>query len=415
MTANRKYLKKVLGVLSGLLLISALLSMITGVGVQPVQAALIRRMTPTPTRTPTPTNTPTPQPPACWTVVPGPTVVGYGAVLRAVAGSADNDVWAVGWFDNNSSRHTLILHWDGSTWQIVPSPDVVNAGSNSINALYGVAVVASNDVWAVGYAASLSTPYQTVTLHWDGHTWQVVPSPNVNTPGFYNALNSVFAIASNDAWAVGGAPADLGAYDARSVLMHWDGSTWQLYPEPPAVASWSTTTRFGVTARASNDVWAVGKFSAWHWDGSVWSVPSGFSGQNLLGIDTNGSALWSAGTNPGYYVSEGGYQPPSPNAQYFNGTTWQVTYPVNSNGSAGFNSIKVITPSSVWAVGVAGTSVLTEKWNGTQWTIVQAANVSSSTNVLLSVNGTATGLWAVGYYLDAANNQRVLIERYTCQ
>jgi hypothetical protein len=346
-------------------------------------------------------------------------VPGYAAELRVVAGSADNDIWAVGWFDDNSSRHTLTLHWDGNSWQIVPSPDVVNVGSNSINALNSVAVIAPNDVWAVGYAVSLSTPYQTLALHWNGSAWQVVPSPNVNTPGFYNALNSVVAIASNDIWAVGGVPADFSAINGRSLLMHWNGSVWQLYPEPPEVVNWSTTTRTGVTARASNDVWAVGKFSAWHWDGSTWSVPSGFSGQNLFGIDANGSALWSAGTNPSQYV-EGYTQPASPNAEYFDGTTWHTTIPVNPGNGAGFNSIKVLSTSNVWAVGFAGKFVLTEKWNGSQWTTVTAANGNLnpayvSSNVLLGVNGTATGLWAVGYYLDAANAQRVLIERYTCQ
>ncbi len=426
MNANLKHLKKRLMALVLLLLGGALLGLPAGTGAQPVQASFLARATRTRTRTPTPTatpvNTPTPQPPACWTVVPGPNVPGYAAELRAVAGSADNDVWAVGWFDDNSSRHTLTLHWNGSSWQRVPSPDVVNVGSNSINALYSVAVVASNDVWAVGYAASLSTPYQTITLHWNGSAWQVVPSPNVNIPGFYNTLNGVVAISSNDVWAVGGGPSNVSGPYGRSLLMHWNGSAWQFFPEPAEVALWSTVSRTGVAARASNDVWAVGTFAAWHWDGSTWSVPSGFSGQNLLGVGSNGGALWSAGTNPGYQTSEGGYVPASPNAQFYDGTTWRTTIPVDPGNGAGFNSTKVISAANVWAVGYAGKYVLTEKWNGSQWINVPAANGNpnpsanvSFANVLLGVNGTSTGLWAVGYYYDAAIVQRVLIERYTCQ
>jgi hypothetical protein len=431
MNAIRKYLKRLPILLGILLLNSTLIGVLAITSAQPVQAGHpAARKTKTPTRTPTPVYTPTQTPfaatptpagPTCWFVVPAPDVPGYGAALRAVAGSSDNDLWAVGWFLENNSRHNLTLHWDGSAWERVPVPDVVNDGDNSVNGLYGVAAIAPNDVWAVGYAVGLSTPYRTVTLHWNGSTWQVVPSPNLTRPGSYNALNAVVAISSKDVWAVGGAPVDLGV-DGRALLMHWDGSAWQLFPEPPEVVNWYTTSRFGVAARASNDVWAVGQFSAWHWDGSTWTVPSGFSGQNLLGASSNSGALWSAGTNPGV-ATQHGYFPASPNAQFLNGTTWQTTAPVrDASLDTGFHSIKVLSPSNVWAVGRAGKFVLTERWDGSQWTRVEAANGNSNPpanqafgNRLYSVNGTATGLWAVGSFDDAAGVERILIERYTCQ
>jgi hypothetical protein len=431
MNANQKYLKKSLLVLSVLLLLVALIGMTSGASVSSVQAAPRRTKTPRPTATQGPILTPTPTPfaatstpagPACWSVVPAPDVPGYGARLLAIAGSSDNDVWAVGWFLENNSRHNLALHWNGSTWERVPVPDVVSGGDNSVNGLYGVAAIAPNDVWAVGYAVGLSTPYRTVTLHWNGSAWQVVPSPNLTIPGSYNALNAVVAISSNDIWAVGGVPFDLGGINGRALLMHWEGSAWQLFPEPPEVVNWYTTTRFGVAARASNDVWAVGQFAAWHWDGSTWSVPSGFSGQNLLGTSANGGALWSAGTNPGTNTSEGGYFPASPNAQFFNGTTWQTTSPVrDAVVDTAFHSIKVLSPSNVWAVGRIGNFVLTERWDGSQWTRVEAANGNPNPpadqafgNRLYAVNGSSTGLWAVGSFDDAAGVERILIERYTC-
>lgn len=423
MNTIREYLKR-LPILIGMLLLNGLLIALLAIPpVQPAQAA--PKKTKTPTRTPTPVSTPTPTPlaatptptgPICWSVVPAPDVPGYGAALRAIAGSSDNDIWAVGWFLENNSRHNLILHWNGVAWERVPVPDVAQGG---VNGLYGVAAIAPNDVWAVGYAVGLS--YQTVTLHWNGSAWQVVPSPNLTTPGSYNALNAVVAISSNDVWAVGGAPVDLGV-NGRALLMHWDGSAWQLFPEPPEVVNWYTTSRFGVAARASNDVWAVGEFSAWHWDGSAWSVPSGFSGQDLLGASANGGALWSAGTSGGYPTTHS-YIHAFPNAQFFDGTTWQTTSPVREAGvDFGFHSIKILSPSNVWAVGRAGKFVLTERWDGSQWTRVEAANGNPSPpadqafgNRLYSVNGTATGLWAVGSFDDPAGVERVLILRYTCK
>src|SRR5207244_3460984 len=97
-----------------------------------------------------------------------------------------NDIWAVG--------YSSILHWDGTSWAVVPSPNV--------GILFGVAAVSANDVWAVGYYHR-SGIAQALTLveHWDGSRWSVVPSPNVDTTD--NILFGVAAVSANDVWAVG--------------------------------------------------------------------------------------------------------------------------------------------------------------------------------------------------------------------
>jgi hypothetical protein len=70
----------------------------------------------------------------------------------------------------------LIEHWNGHTWQIVPS---ANLGGLTCFSLNDVAAVPhdEDDVWAVGNA--FGAPGSTVTLieHWNGQTWRVVPSP----------------------------------------------------------------------------------------------------------------------------------------------------------------------------------------------------------------------------------------------
>src|SRR5204863_1223407 len=80
---------------------------------------------------------------------------------------------------------------DGSTWSIAPSP---NPGAGN-NELYGVAAMAANDVWAVGTYYASGGPYHTLIEHWNGSSWSAVPSP----PG-----SSLFgAVAANHIWAVG--------------------------------------------------------------------------------------------------------------------------------------------------------------------------------------------------------------------
>jgi hypothetical protein len=118
-----------------------------------------------------------------------------GVHLGWVSASSATDVWAVGTI--NQVKHPgyfgpLTVHWDGSTWTNVPDQLPLNPGT----ALVGVADVSStdaytignsaSDVWAVGY----TTGPQTLTLHWDGTTWTTVSSPNV---GSASQLTSVSA------------------------------------------------------------------------------------------------------------------------------------------------------------------------------------------------------------------------------
>jgi hypothetical protein len=134
-----------------------------------------------PTRTNSPTNTTSPTTtwtrvvlPYCWQVVPSPSFEGAINVLHSVAVVASNDAWAVGWWYGgpNVGAGALVLHWDGSTWQRMPVLD--EPGSF----LYSVVAISSNDVWAVG-----NRSYNTLTMHWNGVQWSIVPSPNGWTGG----------------------------------------------------------------------------------------------------------------------------------------------------------------------------------------------------------------------------------------
>src|SRR5204863_8090882 len=94
---------------------------------------------------------------------------------------------------------TLTLHWDGQAWTRIPSPNV--GTFNDCSALLGVDAVSSNDVWAVGYVDTTAPGTLTLIEHWDGAQWSIVPSPSVSNST--QQLNSVSAISSNDVWAVG--------------------------------------------------------------------------------------------------------------------------------------------------------------------------------------------------------------------
>src|SRR6266536_5460708 len=185
---------------------------------------------------------------ADWQIVASPNGGTQANSLSSVAAAADNDVWAVGWAFNQSlfAYRTLTEHWNGTRWSLMRSPNA----TNGYNLLNGVAVVAANDVWTVRQAANGST-YSTLVEHWNGVAWSIIPSPNVAGSG--NVLEAISVVSANDIWAVGYSSDS--NFNNHPLTIHWDGATWSIVPSP----SVNDDILFGVDAVASNDVWAVGR------------------------------------------------------------------------------------------------------------------------------------------------------------
>ena len=70
--------------------------------------------------------------------------------------------------------HTLTVHWDGTSWSIVPSPT-----PGGLADLAAVVAVGPDDVWAAGGSVDRQVNAgRTLVEHWDGFGWTVVASPN---------------------------------------------------------------------------------------------------------------------------------------------------------------------------------------------------------------------------------------------
>ncbi len=101
-------------------------------------------------------------------------------------------------------------------------------------------------------------PSSTLIEHWDGASWSVVPSPNPGTRS--NGLSDLVALAPDDAWAVGswsGHP----LHNSAPLIMHWDGADWTQVAVPDAYSvsvapGFNTLT--AVDGSGPDDVWAVG-------------------------------------------------------------------------------------------------------------------------------------------------------------
>jgi hypothetical protein len=137
-------------------------------------------------------------------LISGAAVNFSGADLTSVHAIAPDDVWASGVvsFANQGDAgfgadETLTEHWNGTKWSIVTAPDVTvaeikSAAGDDLDSISGSA----GDVWTVGRAQ----PIGTLALHWNGTAWSVVPSPQTGPNGY---LNAVLDLGANNVWAAG--------------------------------------------------------------------------------------------------------------------------------------------------------------------------------------------------------------------
>ncbi len=299
---------------------------------------------------------------ASWTTVPSPDPTGNtNASLTGVRMISPTDGWAVGYYrtGDGPTQKTLILHWDGTSWTQVPSPNPGAAG----NQLLAVTAMSSNDVWAVGAYSTTPGASQTLTLHWDGSSWQQVTSPD---PGASNGLSSVSAVSSSDVWAVGFSGDNSGANS--DLALHWNGTSWSQVPTDSVSGGILPGNRFAsVSADAPNDVWAVGAYISnsagpiqhnviEHWDGSAWTVVPiastlGTANIALAGVKAfSFSNVWAVGTlatgsDPSHLVAQS-------LVLHWNGVAWfEVT--TTQGVSNPLNAVDGSSAANVWTVGTA--------------------------------------------------------------
>jgi len=273
-----------------------------------------------------------------WSAVPTPAL---NAAFSGVAGSAGNDVWAVGGQAQGSSNNTLIEHWDGTRWAVVASPKLPMG-----SALTGVTAPAADNAWAVGFAGGSSNA---LVEHWDGTSWSIVSSPAFTAVSISNG--AISADSATDLWAMGFLATS--PTTVENVSLHWDGTSWTQIP--------AAHLRFG----------GVGPVAA-----------------------LSPANVWAVGTGPG--VPTGGFSAhPTSVIEHFNGTSWTVVPSPNPNpqGNNGLVAVAAVSASDVWAVGHQLLGPFTEHWNGKSWDIVNTpagvsffgAMAASSVGTVLAV------------------------------
>lgn len=277
-----------------------------------------------------------------WSHVPSLSVSDYSNHLYGVVAVSGGDAWAVGASHRGTDVwHTLAMHWNGAKWSITPTPNVA-----AISALNAVVALSENDVWAVGESSmgSKGQGSQTLIEHWNGRAWSIVPSPN---GGPNSTLSAVAAIAKDDIWAAGSYTDKSGAL-SKPLFMRWDGSAWKVSPNDGAGAIWSlaAVSKSNVWAVGNNGPQAV----IMRWDGALWAaVPGPASGakNNILNSVTAAAAndVWAVGSQ-----SINGADQTL--AIHWDGAKWlTVPSPSINNYVDTLNAAAALSNHDVWAVG----------------------------------------------------------------
>ncbi len=328
-----------------------------------------------------------------WRIVNSPNPSPGGNGLQAVASLSPTNVWTIGFQVIGASKgsvvaQTLVEHYNGSSWSVIPSPNV-GTGNNTLKA---IAAVSANNIWAVGSDDASNGGQQTLILHYNGSKWNVFPSTNTGV------LSSIAVVSANNIYAVG-------AGSSGTLIEQYNGTTWKIVHSPNrnpfdvlnAVAVVSASNIYAV-GFSTNDMGSAVTLVE-HFNGSAWSI---ISSPNPLPYDSfealtvvSASNIWAVGANS---------TPTSADftlIEHFNGSTWKVVASQNvGTGSNDLLGIAAISAKDVVTVGTSFTngnsSALIEQWDGTSWKLVTSpTQANAQLNGMALIPGTSQ-LWAVG-------------------
>ena len=232
-----------------------------------------------------------------WVMVPSPQF--RLGILAGADGVSATDIWAVGRRFFHATPLTVIEHYNGHAWVRVPSPSPREAGAIDFGA---ITVVSRHDIWAAGDYYNARQVFRTLVEHYNGHAWAIVPSPNFGAGDNY--LSGIAALGPNNVQAVGR------AFDGtrfRPLALAWDGHVWHARLLPAARTGDNSLN--GLTAGAGHVLWAVGsatgpggtqrtlteQYRRGHWH--IVSSPNANTANNILYAvtATRGHEVWAVG------------------------------------------------------------------------------------------------------------------------
>ncbi len=161
----------------------------------------------------------------------GPVLRGDYNTLNGLSCTSAKDCWAVGAYGGlgvDGFQLNQALHWNGTSWKLVKTPNPDGTGTDAVNFLTGVTCSSAANCWAVGYfgSAAQAKPVLGEALHWKGTKWVTVntPAAGASSSGDSVRLSSVRCVVAKDCWAVGTTRISPGS--DQNQILHWNSTKW---------------------------------------------------------------------------------------------------------------------------------------------------------------------------------------------
>ena len=303
---------------------------------------------------------------AAWTVTPSPNVPGPETTLSGVDCSSPRSCTAVG--SSHSGSETpldsapVVEHWDGTSWQIIPSP-------NTFGGLNGISCPRANFCFAVGFGGANGGMIE----RWDGTSWSIQPSPPDVSELLDVSCSGLLACT-----AVGYASTGNTGPNTRTLAERWDGAGWHVQSTPNPTGSDSSQLS-SVSCPLKRTCTAVGQSTAGgvssplveRWFGRVnsWGIqsapkPEGAESAALSGVSCpDGPVCFAVGSS----------SIPGTLAERRAGSTWSVMPTPNlppSQFSPELSGVSCPGLRACHAVGTwfpEGPTAIAERFDGVSW------------------------------------------------
>jgi photosystem II stability/assembly factor-like uncharacterized protein len=210
--------------------------------------------------------------------------------------------------------------YDGP-WEKVPVPEGIGYAALDFTA--------PDDGWVVGYKA---------VGHYDGSKWEVLKTFENDTE--YYAFSSVVALSPSDVWISGFINNKDGPDDYRGVIVHYDGTTWDVQRFEELL---SVTT---IYILPDGTGWAGGSYGLVYYDGENWEYYGPSEGAQGFYFDSPDDGWMVALTR----------------IYHWDGTEWTE---VLKTRDTWLYDIDFAAPDDGWAVG----DLENYHYDGTEWSL----------------------------------------------
>ena len=205
-----------------------------------------------------------------WSVVPSPDVSGIFSYLSGVSCVSTTFCVAVGWSGGPDNSEPLIEEYNGAAWSMMTSPVMP---ANNENVLFSVSCVSTTFCAAVGRQIPTNGT-ETLMETYNGHGWSLTPSPAAAFWAYsVSCVSTTFCVAAGFQWI---SSAGQSATPTAAIEIY-KGCSWELasIPQslPPVSFLYGVSCATSTSCVADGNIRGAGGFAA-TFNGSSWSFAS---------------------------------------------------------------------------------------------------------------------------------------------